>query len=240
MEATRSLTLPRYPFMPLVKSPEAFKSMETTAEPSVGFINADFGFPLHWQYSEFPLLCELYSVLKTMDDYTTMVHNHIEGISFQESLATMADCRNYTQHSLMSLPEYSESQPNFLAGNPYEATRLAATVYSLLVVFPIATSSAPFDELADRLRTVLELSHDSISDLNLIMWILTMGAIAAVDSHHRSWFVSALRTVLESVSVGSWDDLKAILQSFLWLSSTSDADGLCLWLEAVQLPLGDK
>lgn len=62
----------------------------------------------------------------------------------------------------------------------------------------------------------------------LTVWILTMGAIAAVSSSlgQRSWYSGVLARCLSQQNIESWPELKALLLDFLWLPLTNDVDGM--------------
>jgi hypothetical protein len=93
---------------------------------------------------------------------------------------------------------------------------------------------APFDDLAALLRnevSVLDTLDLCIEDIKLLVWVLVMGAVAAIDTVERIWFVSMLRQVVGAVEIGSWEEMRDLLGRFLWLGSTSDVDGRVLWGE---------
>ena len=58
-----------------------------------------------------------------------------------------------------------------------------------------------------------------------------MGAIAAIGLPERPWFLSQIRTLSRRMGIGEWEEIKDVLQSFLWLPSASDLDGQDLWIE---------
>jgi hypothetical protein len=116
----------------------------------------------------------------------------------------------------------------------YESARLAAHMYSLLCVYPYPAGPAPFAELAIRLRkelAVLEPGAITDQESKLLLWILFMGAIMTIGTPDRYCFVSALNTVSRSLEVESWQDVKSILATFLWLDMTNDVDGRDIWEE---------
>ena len=116
----------------------------------------------------------------------------------------------------------------------YESTRLATYIYALLITFPFSANMAPFEELAALLRnevSVLDTLDLCIEDIKLLVWVLVMGAVAAIDTVERIWFVSMLRQVVGVVEIGSWEEMRDLLGRFLWLGSTSDVDGRVLWGE---------
>jgi hypothetical protein len=166
-----------------------------------------------------------------------MVSEHCQGIRFQDSLADLADRRNYIEHRVMSLPAHASTQEDANTGELYAATRLATIIYSLLVVFPISPQTAPFSTLATLLRKelfVVDLLNRPHEELTLLSWILATGSIAAIGTEERSWFVYALNNVSHSLSLVEWDDLKHILKQYLWLDATNDIDGLSLWWDIMK------
>jgi len=238
LEAVRDLKTPRYPFIRKAKSLVDSPTARFDATSQISFSAPGCGFPVYWQQSKFQPLQDLYSVIQDMCGYSIMVSEHCQGIRFHDSLANLADRRNHIQHRVMSLPPHPSAPGGADSGDLYEATRLAAIIYSLLVVFPISARTAPFSSLATSLRKellALDLSNRAHEELTLLCWILVMAGIAAIGTDERAWFIYALNNVSHSLSLVEWDDLKHILKQFLWLDATNDMDGLSLWLEITRL-----
>lgn len=165
-----------------------------------------------------------------MAAYTIIVCNHTQRIAVQENKGELADIRNFVQHYLLSLPpsEKLTTIPDPL----YEATRLTALIYSLLIVFPVHGPRAPFAELASQLRFNLSfLDLDKQKETKLLLWILVMAAIAGINAANRVWFVWAVREFALRLGIKSWEGLKDILDGFLWLGITNDKDGQAVWQE---------
>jgi hypothetical protein len=177
----------------------------------------------------------LHSVLQDMCDYTLIVVDYCDGRLKPQSLSVLADRRNHVQHSLMSLPADSGSGEPFQAEDPlYELSRLAAIIYSLLVIFPLPPRTAPFAELALRVKAQFSASNMAESwgrAPELLLWIVFMGAVASVNLPERSWYVSVLDRLTRRKRITTWNDLYDVLQGFLWLGSTSNSDGQALWKE---------
>lgn len=229
--ATRSLTKPKYPFVPLV--PESCNllvknSTQLSTSPSEAF-------SAYWRQSQSLLARELFSVLRMMIAHTAMISDHCDGTCLQPSLTAVADYRNHIQHSLMSLPSMTSNQAELgLHDELYEVCRLAAIIYSILVVFPLSPSTAPFEALSIQLRKQLScvnISSGSSESQQLLLWTLFMGGISATGFAERPWFVTALTRLTRCMSLISWEEVKDSLQSFLWLTSTNDNDGKTLWVE---------
>jgi hypothetical protein len=175
-----------------------------------------------------------------MCDYTIIVDDYAQGRLMHISMTTLIDLRNGTQHALISLPAAYSHLPDPRIDEPlYEACRLAAIIYSILVVFPLPASKAPFPELIIQLKEELSNPNSNIKNTwerspELLLWILFMGGIAAIGLPERTWYVRAISGLAVSMKLSSNARLREILQSFLWLGSTSDGDGCDLWTEVVQ------
>jgi hypothetical protein len=197
--------------------------------------NIGRGFPEEWKYSDFQPLQDLFTILRYMAGYTVVIYNHCQGISIQ-STGTMTDQRNSIQHRLLCTPAYLYEQCGEGVHQLYECTRLAAQMYSLLCIYPYPPGPAPFEKLALRLRRELSgLDPATITEQEskLLLWILFMGSIMTIGTPDRLCFVSALSTVSRSLNLESWQDVKSVLSTFLWLDMTNDIDGRDIWDEVI-------
>lgn len=61
-----------------------------------------------------------------------------------------------------------------------------------------------------------------------------MGAICAIGTKDRVWYVSALKQERNRIGMMNWANLKLRLMEFLWFPLASDPDGLELWEEIQQ------
>lgn len=236
MNATDSLTPPRHFFSPMTDAPIILETGRQNSPTGTQTSLLDLGsaFPVYWQHFDLKALQDLFAVFQSMAAYTVIVYNHCQGIVLQENKAKLADMRNSGQHRLLSLPPSDKLStiPNLL----YEPTRLAALTYSLLVIFPIYGSRAPFAELASQLRFSL-----SFLDLNRqkpskhFLWILVVGAIASLNTVNRAGFIWEVRQFSSRLMIKTWEDLKDVLGCFLWLDITNDIDGVKIWEEVESL-----
>lgn len=242
LEATKSLRIPRWPFIPLGKTLVPLESMNKTLQAHHPLQNIGTGFPLEVDVWRAKPLSDLFSVIQAMCGYTILVYNHCEGRDFQESLCAVADQRNFIHHQLMSLPENPFVQAVFLDDGMYEATRLATIAFDFLVIFPASAVALPFVELSARLKrqlSYMDLSDNTTENLKYFIWITFMGGIASTGSDERPWFVSMLATLSARLDLSTWPAVQKLLQSFLWLPSTNNVDGMALWMEFSQLHSGN-
>ena len=176
-------------------------------------------------------------VLRRLCDYTLVIDDYLAGRLESQCLGILADERNFVQHSVMSLAPSDEDLLQKSPENPlYDLCRLAATVYSLIVVCPIPLRTAPFATLACQMQ--LQMTKVPLHEIwsiapHLLLWITTMAAISSLtsDPNQRSYFVSILQQLVGFLRMHSWLEMKDVLQNFLWLDSISDSDGLELWQE---------
>jgi hypothetical protein len=152
----------------------------------------------------------------------------------------MADERNYVQHCLMSLNVDEDPDETEQEHVLYKLCQFSTSIYSLLIVFPLPPTTAPFATLAIQLKE--KLSKSGVNALwdqapQLMLWITLMGAISAIGTSERSWHVSMLVRSTRRLKINSWVEMKECLQDFLWFGSTSDVDGADLWKEIQLAPL---
>ncbi|RVX74522.1 hypothetical protein B0A52_01648 [Exophiala mesophila] len=178
----------------------------------------------------------LLTCLHYLSLYTLGIDDYLAVRPAAQSLIVIADQRNYVQHNLMTNIPNSKSPDTHDNDEDHLHTlcHLAATIYSLLCVFPIP--AAPFHSLATRIRTILghaKLAREFAEAPELMLWISVMGALASIGSStgDRAWFVVALDRGFRRLKLESWDELRAILLRFLWFPSTNDYDGGVLWEE---------
>jgi hypothetical protein len=228
VNATENMSPARHVFVPMLNTPNFSDILRLATASLPPLQNLGSGFPIYWQDSDIVSLQTLSTVLQSMAAYTVIVYNHSQGIVVQENTGKLADMRNFVQHRLLSLPP--SAKLTAIPDSLYEATRLAALIYSLLVVFPIYGPRAPFAELASQLRFNLSfLDLDRQKETRLLLWVLVMGSIAGVGSANRMWFVWAVREFASRLKYTSWDEFKKELGRFLWLDITNDRDGRALW-----------
>jgi hypothetical protein len=149
----------------------------------------------------------------------------------------MCDARNWTQHNVMSLPDGAELA--LLAHEAQQATlfqavRHALVVYSLIVVFPLPISSAPFAELATILGPLvcqlLEFDR-AASSPSLLLWISSMAALAAIDTPVRASLVASTARLCRELGVSTWEDMQSMLEKYVWSQDISEFDGMSLFLD---------
>lgn len=239
MLSAKSLAKPRLPFVPIFQETA---NGQTPNWPSVARpvgINLETTDPI----AKASLPDDLKDVLHNMRDYNTVINLYSQGLIPQLELAVIADRRNYIQFTLISLPSIREIHGQFIKTHrTYEPTRLAAMVYSLLIIFPLPAANRPFPRLAMMMANAL--SEPDVNPLTsslwqgsreLLLWVLVVGGMAAKHTPHREWFANTLGEAIRNPdgSVSTWEDVKAVLTGIMWMDSVCDMGGQAVWTDAM-------
>lgn len=175
---------------------------------------------------------QLQLVFNNLADYTRASHDFILGSPIDRNRAVMADQRNSVQHSLLSLCLTEDEQ--FSERDLFELSWLAGVAYSSIAVFPLAPNAARFDRIARRLKGKLgrPLVLQNWSKVpELVLWITVIGALCAIGTDDRDWYVELLMQEADTLGISTWRALKLCIMEFLWFPLASDADGEELWAE---------
>jgi hypothetical protein len=165
-------------------------------------------------------------VLSMLNSYTIKIDDFCEGRKIVTA-SELIDHRNTTQHALLSLP------PRI---GKAECYRLAATIYSLLVTYPLPYIVAPFGRLVGLLKAELVAGwDDEDGDNNMLVWVLAMGAIGAIGLEEREWFVRRFGEVTQRMGIDSWVEARKVLKRGLWFDATNDGDGRDSWIDSQAL-----
>lgn len=192
---------------------------------------------------------EMAEVFHAMRIYVAIVDQYIRGKQVKPDLSLITDQRNLIQHTLLSLPPVSQLPYDvFVASHlphhrqqvVYEACRLAALIFGVGVTFPLPAQTSPLGSLARFLHALLrdvpisELCATSLDASVALLWVLTLGGIAASGQPDRAWFVCALAPVAQQLGCRSWPGLKPVLEMMLWYDTACDEPGQELWMEVEQ------
>lgn len=178
--------------------------------------------------------------LELLGAYTTALDYHHQGKSGGLSLAVITRTKWALQQQLLLLPSGRELNKTPLSKvSFYECCRLTLHIFGLAVVF-IDTSNAysHLQTLVTRLKTWLGRLYVygyGTDSAHLLLWMLTLGGIAALGKPERPWFASRLAIVLQRLNI-TWEDAQEILETFLWLENACGTEGRELWFEAVKSP----
>jgi hypothetical protein len=153
-------------------------------------------------------------------------------------VSLLADQRNLTQHTLISLAPAADLHTFFSLSHAatYEACRLAALIFGVGVLFPIPAQNTPLNNIARLIQGVLQQPNSSElwsapATRIPLLWILTLGGIAANETPERAWFVSVLANIMSQTGLQNWPSLKTVLESMIWYDAACDLAAEALWFE---------
>ncbi|KAF3384428.1 hypothetical protein F1880_001817 [Penicillium rolfsii] len=180
-------------------------------------------------------------IVEAMTAAATYVN--IMKICMEEShdVSLLLDQRNLTQYTLLSVSPAAKIQSSFsqpVEEAAYEACRLAMLIFAVGVVFPIPANNTPLPDLAQKLKAVLKRPeaaemYTSRNHCVFIMWILTLGGIAAWDTPaERAFFGSTLIEITRRTGLTAWADVKRGLDLMLWYDIACDEAGEAFFAEA--------
>jgi hypothetical protein len=236
------LQRPVYPFVPLGESPH--RTLAAVSRQEHPLAQLGIGFQILRDLLPDEDDHALSFALRNLSTYSLAVDDYIMGRPQALSLGTLADQRNFVQHSLMSLRSSSDDFERDSANDTFllqEACWTAGVIYSLITVFPVPHSTAPFVLLSRQLKQHLVFTSAHFSrrwqkPSQLVLWMTFMGALASTADDDESkavkeWYITVLERLVHRMQILSWERLKDVLLRFLWFPSTSDTDGQQLWKE---------
>jgi len=112
---------------------------------------------------------------------------------------------------------------DILTSHPlYEMCRIAAIIFSLGVTFPLPPENAPLSILAKLLWIELRRFDDDMIwscsvAIRILCWALTLGGVATEGTRDRQWFVSKIKAISSRHALFTWDAVKCVLGSIVWL-----------------------
>jgi hypothetical protein len=233
IHATKTLSNPQFAFYSLsgkriITLKEMFTFKAEDLENSFG------------QLRKIGLSHELVEVFQAMKIYTSVLEVYIDGSLLEPNLIKFCDQRNLIQHQLLSLPSADKISGISLQDKQvYELYRISGIIYSIGVMFPLPDHTTPLTYLSLTLKHHLQVCHLNLylsltGLIDIFLWAITMGGVAATGTHERAWFVKSLKMQAVAAQLSQWSDLKQSLKRILWFDSACDKAGQQLWSEAQQ------
>lgn len=190
------------------------------------------GFPALDMWLSAEEAARLYAVFADLANYTRATYDFINGFAESRNRAIMADQRNSVQHKLMSLRLSDDEQ--CASRDVYDLCWLVGVAYSMIAVFPLSPKAAQFDRLARLIR--FRMVSPAVVERwtvapRMAVWMAVIGALCAIGTLDRDWYIEVLRQECERLNIKQWQDLQSLLLEFLWFPLSSDPDGQELWAE---------
>lgn len=232
MFSTVSIAKPRFECYwevsaaPVVRRPKADSTL-------LGLFGTGFGLlEMHQKKSLSGFMNQLPSIRKVVlqiDEYHWTYER-------SPALVEVLNRRNHIQWCLLSLRSKVSSDDSDEHQILYRAIIIAALIFSDMVMFPLGPALGHRGRLADMLKTTLD--DGPRFNLNITIWLLTIGGIAAMHTHHDAWFVrefvAKTAGILHSTSIPFFHKVMA---QFLWWDVECLDNATIFWTRACALKI---
>jgi len=175
-------------------------------------------------------------VLEVLDSWvevTTALDHYVRKGPTAPELVDLIEARGASQHRLLSqMPDPLEfTEPDSCI---HQVARLATLIFGDMAIFPLPPTQGVKPRLAAMLMEVLQICDQSgCWDLHahVLVWALTLGAIAASFTPTRIWYVDQLRHRTSDLQITDWTALESICSRHLWWKPVCSKPAEELWLE---------
>ena len=178
---------------------------------------------------------QLLDVIDAYSEVTVALDHHVRGGPTAPELVDLMEVRNSTQHRLLSqIPNPLDlSDPGLCV---HHAVRLATLIFSEMVILPLPPTQGVKPRLALMLQQTLEACHLlRCWELHnqVLLWALTLGAIAASYTAQRSWYIDQLLQETSLMQIEDWFALEATCCRFLWWKPICSEPLRWVWNEMI-------
>jgi hypothetical protein len=247
--------LPQFPLIPRLEPSEVFPETDQRTW-NIGGVEHGDSLGLVRVVSE-----PLFSVLRKIVQLTQVVDYSSSRPWTRAERIRLSFGRSITQHGLMAQLTSQFDIKSFAAERVdnidlqswgpvtdslalMEAIRIAAAIYSVMVIFPHPWTLGITRRLAKRLYHVWEtgeLCHLCQNNRDyhcLFVWLLWFGCFGSFRSRQQDWFERELRRVLDvaygpSLRSMTFESVRESLRGFLWWDTVCDKPGRELWARVV-------
>ncbi|KAI6889473.1 hypothetical protein KC360_g240 [Hortaea werneckii] len=143
--------------------------------------------------------------------------------------------RNAIQHALLSLPAWdslTKEERAFGNKKAYECCVQTAALYSNAVIMAFPPNLGWHVNFVQNIRSIIGSAPVEEWDddmLDLLIWSLSVGALANSRTPERRFFEDRLSTVLKLRRITSWPEVQSILEEFLWSDVACRHGAAVLW-----------
>lgn len=112
-------------------------------------------------------------------------------------------------------------------------------IYSYTVIGQMPPGSQIVRKIVARCR--VSLANLSPTELwcdcppKFLLWVLIIVGAASVGEWERAWMGKLLVEVRDRTNLGSWDEVKSILEDYVWIGSRCDKPCRAFWDESIAL-----
>lgn len=163
-----------------------------------------------------------------------------------DTISTFCALLNYASASGRKIPKetllnamasvmYRVLHLSYPSGTLEEMIRLGILGFCSHIFLQWPQFKASYRHLSNMYRRCLaDLS--AIIPPQTLLWLLSCGYISLFFQEDGDWLRPWLRTSFDACIIGSWNEARTILKSYLWVDFIHDGIGLKMFAEVRQLP----
>lgn len=106
-----------------------------------------------------------------------------------------------------------------------EAIRLALLAFASTLFLQWRCIKPRYEHLARRLSIAISWLGHKTGDLppaQLTLWLHVVAAVFIFNEHERACSRPALADILQDMKLGSWNDVRSVLKTILWVDALHD------------------
>jgi hypothetical protein len=166
---------------------------------------------------------ELNHVWRTMSEFCSVVN-----FAFMSnqlfSLQTFLDTMTSVMYRLLAMDYEPDSKNN--------ATRLGLLVFSCSIFLQWHHLGLTYHSVTSEYRSGLMKLESLQIEPCLALWLLTVGTVVVFNKNDDWWLTPLLLKNLDLCDVHSWNEMKSLLESVMWVPALHDKKGKYLFSSA--------
>lgn len=199
---------------------EGSKALFFDREPFMPYPNLSLLLPLDSSCQHAIILkaidLELVEIWKVLSKFCSVINVALQSkqvISTETYLETMAS----TIYRLLNM--------RFISNSQNEAIRLGVIAFTSGVFLQWRGMGVKYPHFTCIFRTCLEEVSNSRTPPQLMTWLLMVGAAGVFDTSDDVWLEPLLSSSLGMCGIGSWSEMRELLESFLWIDLVFERSG---------------
>jgi uncharacterized membrane protein len=131
---------------------------------------------------------------------------------------------------------YSLIGMRFITRTKDEVIRIGLLAFSCNAFLQWKNIGMSYSHLAFMFKSILTSSASEYISPQLMIWLLTVGAISVFDVKDDVWLAPLLRNNIMLCGIESWMNMQRLLESFIWIAFVNDKPGKRVYELALATP----
>lgn len=163
---------------------------------------------------------ELCRAWRVMSDFCSVINFAVDS-SQRISTETFLDTMASVLYRLLKM--------RFEAGSNNEAIRLGLLAFSSSIFLQWGGLGLSYTHFTAEFRSCVTGPLSSHISLQLLIWLLMVGAVSVLDASDDVWLKPRLRVNLGLCEIDTWSKMQNLMQSFMWIGLVYDRPGKVLF-----------